>query len=82
MMAPDWFPIESAPRDEVILLFGPIGHGRSPEHPRGPIRAVGYWDVIDGAWAYTNTTWCGPFADPTHWMPLPLPPQSTEETGS
>lgn len=72
---PQWRDISTAPKGRVILLFGQIGYGRSEAHPTGPIRACGYWDEIDEAWAFTNTTWEGPFMAPTHWTDLPSPPE-------
>jgi len=67
-----WQPIETAPQDDVLLLYGTLRQpGLTGEHPRGAIRAVGYWDEIDQAWALSDTTWDGPFFNPTHWMPCP-----------
>lgn len=64
-----WQPIESAPRDAVILLFEP--------HEAGGFCFVGWWSVdlwrntIDHLKQY-----------PTHWMPLPEPPAlSPQQTG-
>lgn len=61
----DWQPIESAPRDgTTVLLFAPG------------------WDAPKTGWTYGKDEWqdC-PYsvarADyaPTHWQPLPPPPQ-------
>ena len=69
----NWRPIETAPRDGAeILLLTPEG-------------------VIEGAWSSPMDEWevvwldlhgCGccssGTAQPTHWMPLPDPPEPTE----
>jgi hypothetical protein len=73
-----WRSIESAPKDAVLLLYGTL-LGGSPEHPRQPIRAVGYWDEIDEAWALSDTTWEGPFMNPTHWQRPPAPPTQGQD---
>ena len=56
-----WQPIETAPKDERILLGG--------------FYASGNFDVEVGAWVFTHRRW--PYIGdkfPTHWMPLPAPP--------
>ena len=72
-MANEWQPIESAPRDAHILLYGPM-EPHDQLGSRGPMIFSGYWDVIDSAWCSTGSTWTGPFYTPTHWMPLPAEP--------
>lgn len=60
----EWQPISTAPKDgTIILLYIP----RAFTYPTKP----GYWWKQHGYWrAY------GPDAiRPTHWMPLPEPPQ-------
>lgn len=72
-----WQPIETAPRDDRVLLFVP---------------AFGAWIASwwPGSWSYAREQWAihSPFArgdkaifgvdapQPTHWMPLPAPPTS------
>lgn len=75
--AVEWRSMDSAPLDEVILLFGQLcGQAYDEQmHPSQPVRACGYWDEIDGAWALTDTTWAGPFIEPTHWRPLGPTPE-------
>jgi hypothetical protein len=68
-----WKPIETAPKDEVVMLY-------KPDEPRsGGYVVSGYW----GEWpALSTTTECwiacsgGPLRAPTHWMPLPEPPDT------
>ncbi len=70
-----WKPIESAPKDRRILLFGQM---RPVEGLRmkGPEVFTGYYDEIDSAWCGSGATASGPWYDPTHWMELPSPPLS------
>lgn len=75
----EWQDIETAPKDAVILLYGLL-----EPHPDdvdlyanldSPKRVAGYWDEIDGAWCPVGSTFEGPWFNPTHWQPLPAPPQ-------
>ena len=57
----NWHPIESAPADELILVFGD-----------GVIHVARIWsdgDAVVGDDIYYI------FDRPTHWMPLPDPPK-------
>lgn len=80
----DWQPIETAPRwtpkpGQNIALGRPemlLGWRGSDTI------ALGYWEPArdeNGGWDQTGggRWWSknGPYADPTHWMPLPDPPQ-------
>src|ERR1700690_2715006 len=59
-----WQPIETAPKDTVVLLYTPHRHFANPER----IEACVYHDSQGGsrhAWA-------------THWQPLPDPPARRE----
>lgn len=69
-----WQPIESAPRDGPVLLFTP---GR-----RKPVFEAWWAQDYEGGPGY----WMTPIAPsgrgytilahvPTHWMPLPAPPE-------
>lgn len=68
-----WQPIETAPRDKHLLLYG-TQLPCEGINMAGPVHFTGYWDAIDEAWCSTGSTWTGPFYEPTHWMPLPRPP--------
>jgi hypothetical protein len=59
-----WRPIESAPKDGTFILGYRIGRAGPP----APCRYV-----VD-AWSDAEDE---PIIDPTHWMPLPLPPKET-----
>lgn len=70
----DWQPIDTAPKDKHILLFG-MQRPMPQLYAKIPQVFSGYWDNIDEAWCSDGSTWEGPFYDPTHWMPLPEPPK-------
>ncbi len=63
---PDWQPIESAPKDRTLIL---CWDGRA--------RVICDW--CDGGWDVTHDTEDYSWADyaPTHWMPLPEPPNAS-----
>lgn len=66
----DWRPIETAPRDEFVLAYEPS---------QGICIAMTY----NGDRWYLDELWNAPnepenahmVRSPTHWMPLPPPPQ-------
>ena len=67
----EWQPIETAPKDRLhVLLFGD-GPGFKQ------CSFVGYWYEHDGVWLGFDHK---PAGQPTHWMPLPKPPNA-EITG-
>ena len=69
-----WMPVETAPKDKFVLLCGPSGYTTTPlVFTTGIMRSnyhAGRWidhandDLVD--WGF----------EPTHWMPLPTPPES------
>lgn len=65
-----WQPIKTAPRDETeILLADPSGSFE-----------VGYW-YADGWVSWEGLPDAEPdwiYWEPTHWMPLPEPPETGE----
>ena len=72
-----WQPIETAPKDTLVLLYGEpcgeiFGRFREPTIVVGANR-YDYW-AVDATDYYQVTV------EPTHWMPLPNPP-SQEGTG-
>ena len=57
----NWQPIETAPKDGTeILVVEPDGE-----------MYVAFWNIYESLWFY-GVDLCVP----THWMPLPQPPQS------
>ena len=72
-----WQPIGTAPRDgrEVILHDrGTVGTGFYSEAPEARRAEAGwFWEDDRGNLLIAKN------ADPTHWMPLPSPPQDREE---
>jgi len=67
----DWRPIETAPKDgSDTLLYWPLA-GASADRPR--IR-IGYWRDPHG-WVWQDRAVRSYSSFPTHWMPLPEPPQ-------
>ena len=59
-----WQPIDSAPNDQVVLIYGPRGVEVGLRHLYASARLywVSNWTPIEGY-------------QPTHWMPLPEPPK-------
>lgn len=72
-----WRPIETAPKNKNILLYGHIDHRHPFELLKWEKNSVfsGNWDYLDEAWVPHGATWEGPFMAATHWMPLPEPPK-------
>lgn len=77
-----WRDIESAPRDKPVLIYGgtmttDFAYG-DWEHT-GPTIATMTWDgaTWDAGWAegVQEQAW---IKNPTHWMPLPDPPQPSD----
>lgn len=75
---PAWQPIETAPKDGTEILLFELLRGEE-----SMIRA-GYWedqgesihDVGEAAgWSIADSGYIGEIR-PTHWMPLPAPPES------
>ena len=60
----EWQPIETAPKDELLLGYAD-----------GMMRLV-MWE--GGAWVQVGATIEEGWFEPTHWMPLPEPPQKEE----
>lgn len=67
----EWRPIETAPKDgRTILLAMPVGDGLG----------VGYWMEEANEWvpAAPIIVLTVFMTQPTHWMPLPEPPEADE----
>jgi hypothetical protein len=70
---PGWQPIETAPRDgSEIVVYRPLAHETSDPHIT-IARTVPYPRTSpQGVEHYTDRV-----CHPTHWMPLPNPPETT-----
>lgn len=86
-VAPQWLPIESAPRDKTVLLTNGDFVATGRWHDGGNRHPFEKWD---GTSMGAHLPWCNywasadgvvPFSknQPTHWMPLPAPPQHEPE---
>lgn len=79
----DWQPIATAPKDGTYVMLW--GKWEDEAHGFGPWPA--YWDRGDEEWLSSVTPQehlgagvfkCLYIQEPTHWMPLPQPPQESE----
>ena len=78
-----WQPISTAPKDGTMVLLAEI----DPDEPETLWDKYGHIDI--GCWerserdpAFTVEGWAsnyGRIDDPTHWMPLPAPPDKQPE---
>jgi len=69
----EWQPIETAPTDgSLILLWGRYWSDDQGEF-KTPL--IGQWAGNARRWEAVMATWFG--VRPTHWMPLPEPPEIT-----
>lgn len=75
-----WMPIETAPKDGThILAHGTYQWEDYATHQKSGIVVVAWYDADgwgDSCWVLVNAN---PYRDkcqPTHWMPLPPPPES------
>lgn len=59
-----WQPIETAPKDGTRVLMHKAGVGKYSTF-------VGWWNCRDESWRDISHL----FRDPSHWMPLPEPPE-------
>ena len=66
-----WQPIETAPRDGTYILLGYTQQG--DEMPTGLFVGVGSLHENGKLWVINS--WDNEKAWPTHWMPLPDPPE-------
>lgn len=65
----EWQPIETAPRDgTVVMLWWPYWRSRT---------VIGYYQSIAGTWCSNEAL--SDHEPPTHWQPLPPPPEAAEQ---
>lgn len=72
-----WQPIESAPKDQTILVFGTwAGEINGTDNKLGIY--VARWarstDYFGYDWSVTGTDAYAAWVKPSHWMPLPEAP--------
>jgi hypothetical protein len=74
--AAGWRPIATAPQDtEVLVWFGPAAGVKSATYTDKDDDGILFWCVTDGKFApHPVRRYCAPY--PTHWMPLPTPPEA------
>ena len=85
----EWQPIETAPDGEIVLVYDPKGNpgiANATGIYMAANRCVreGWCSTVDGVKKIKDYDWCyvenmGFRLCPTHWMPLPPPPQENEE---
>lgn len=69
----EWRPIEEAPRNRAVLMWGTYWNGRDTfQRPM-----VGGWNPHDDRWVIYGEMRFG--VRPTHWMELPPPPPVAKE---
>lgn len=64
--AEGWMPIETAPKDGTSIMLG---------NPGWLIPTVGSWRH----YGHAPAGWTGGGSNPTHWQPLPPPPQPEKQ---
>lgn len=74
----EWMPIETAPKDKDVWVYGLATPwaGSSPFSWQGQAG----WNEEDASWWTTSHDDTGEvlIVRPTHWMPLPPPPEIKE----
>ncbi len=67
----DWQPIETAPRDEVVvMLYCPASW--DTEGVRVGWMSEGHWYDCESSWTPLTDI----YGQATHWQPLPSPPET------
>jgi len=64
----DWQPIETAPREQMVLVVD-VNWPAALQRDQTPPIKVGYLDGSTGTWRIFGASWT-----PTHWKPVPKPP--------
>lgn len=78
-----WRPIESAPKDGTCVLAW-IAHEADDfcDHSFQRASIISWAKAVAGPYGHVagwDKQWIG---EPTHWMPLPAPPSTAEQTAS
>lgn len=71
----EWQPIETAPKERVTIIVSGLMYGRGP----GRWVVLAHWDkhrqrFVDREAGDPNSDLGTSLHEPTHWIPLPLPP--------
>lgn len=72
-----WQPIETAPRDGTEILLGYAGSHSCAGYWMGD-PALNYWNETGWFWTGANVITEHPDS-PTHWQPLPPPPEERRD---
>lgn len=68
----EWQPIENAPKDGTFILAHDLAY-------KFPI-VINYFKCDDWqGWIYSDESFVDDLPEPTHWMPLPTPPEKTND---
>jgi len=62
----EWQPIETAPKGEEVIVYTPLNGVVSSIYKHGCWQKL---IIVNGR---------GPGNEPTHWMPLPKPPETNQ----
>lgn len=75
----EWRPIETAPKNgsTIMIAMSPTGPVWMAHWRTYPEPGMNEW-TIDQVVGWTRVGFCDAALEPTHWMPLPPPPQEAE----
>ena len=83
----EWQPIETAPNDGMIVVYCPPedakfeffeGEGTEMvDDPKPAFVGCAQWCEDECEFAIFSFFWPGDLSQPTHWMPIPDPPEAT-----
>lgn len=74
VVVPGWLPIESAPKNRSVMLYTKYGLTYCGRYRQGQLGEPSQHLV---EWRCDSS---GRYANPTHWMPLPVAPANKEGT--
>lgn len=78
---PQWQDIATAPKDGTPVLLWGLWAGEVSGPLKSPKVEVGYYgkggDYPGFDWCATGGDYYGVWGNPTHWMPLPTPPEGS-----
>jgi hypothetical protein len=81
---PGWQPIETAPKDEIVLLSHEMDKKQLVTQAAYSHEKLIWWPVSEFSVMCENIIQSGAsitfqIVDPTHWMPLPTPPAASDK---